>query len=165
MDQAVVADKFRCDGRVDGLVNRHVSAHIVCRLSGFSGFLLLLLHAGKEAFLVYGKALFLQDLLREIKREAVGIVKLEGVRAGKRRKPVFLYVLFHVGKDGKTLVDGLVELVLLLGQHLGDHGLLFLQLRIAVFGEGDDRIGQICQEFSFDSKLSSVAGRTAQKTP
>ena len=55
----VISHKFRGDGRVDGLVYGHVGAHVVGRLSCFSRFLFLLLHAGGKTVLVHRKPFFL----------------------------------------------------------------------------------------------------------
>ena len=134
MDQMVISHEFCGDCRVDGLVNGHICAHIVGGLSGLSGFFLLLLHAGGKALFIHLEGPFLQDLLCKIQREAVGIIKLEGVCAGKGIRAALSHLLFHIGKDGKALVDGLIELVLFLCKDLKDHHLLLLQLRISVFG-------------------------------
>ena len=91
-----------------------------------------MLHAHAKARLVDGEALLRQDLLGQIRGESEGIVQLESVLPGKLRGSLGFHLLFHLGQDAQALVDGLVELVLLLGEHVQDEGPLLLQLRVAV---------------------------------
>ena len=57
---------------------------------------------------------------------------VEGILAGKRLFSRFLQFCLHGRQDAQSLVNGLVEFILFLGQNLKDKVLLLLQLRIAV---------------------------------
>ena len=63
----------------------------------------------------------------KIKREAVGIIELKGVSAGEHRLALGLMLLDHAVVDAQASVDGLVEVLLLHADDLGDIGLLFPQ--------------------------------------
>jgi hypothetical protein len=58
-------------------------------------------------------ALLLRDHLREVDREAVGVVELEGVGAGEDGFALLLVALEHLGEDAHAAVDGLGEVLLL----------------------------------------------------
>ena len=96
MHQPVVPHKLCGDSRIDGLVNRHVCSHIVCGLSGCPGRILLLLHAGSKALLVYGEVSLLQNLLGQIHREAVGVIELERVLAGEYLLTLLCHLRLHL---------------------------------------------------------------------
>ena len=82
--KCIIAVKFSSDGRIHKIIDRSVSSgHPGREAPAGSGSLLLLLHAAVKAFSVNGIALISKDLLRKIIREAVGIVQLEGICAGK----------------------------------------------------------------------------------
>ena len=118
MGQTVVAHKFCGECRVDGLVDRHVRSHVVGGLSGRSGLLLLLVHAGLKAVLIHREGFLLQDLFGQVDGEAVGVVELEGVLAGEHRLSLLLHLSFHGSQNSQPLVDGAVEFFLFLRQNL-----------------------------------------------
>ena len=94
--QLVITNKFRGNGRVYGLVHGHIRAHVIGHLAGRSGFLLLLLHTYRKAVLIHRKALLLQNLSGQIKREAKGIVELKSVRAAKLLPTALFYRFRHL---------------------------------------------------------------------
>ena len=94
--QPVIAHKLCCHRRIYGFIDRGVSAHIVCFPAGSSGFLLLLFHAALKALFRHRKTLFLQDLLRQIKGEAKGIIKPEGILARQFLFPLSFQFLHHL---------------------------------------------------------------------
>ena len=79
--QLGIAGEFTVQIGRQFLVHRHISAHVVGPLAGAAGRLLLDLHGLREAVIIHGEALFLQDLLGQIQREAVGIVQAERIGA------------------------------------------------------------------------------------
>ena len=64
--QPVISHKLCCDGRIDGLIDRGVRAHIICHFAGSAGLLLLLLHAALKALFLHGEAFLLQNFLCQI---------------------------------------------------------------------------------------------------
>ena len=132
MPKPVIAYEPSGDGRIDGLVHRHVRSHVIGGLAGFPGRLPLMLHAHAKARLIHGEALLLQNLLGQVRGEPESVVQLEGVLPGELRGSRRFHLLFHLGQDAQALVDGLVELVLLLGEDIQDKGPLLLQLGIPV---------------------------------
>ncbi len=118
ISQTLIPYKFRCHGWIDGLIDRGVSAHIICYLPGSSRLLFLLLHTGLKALFGNGKSFLLQNLLRQIKREAEGIIKFKGILA---RQFFFMFLLQrfrHLIQNAQPLVDRTVKLVLFLCQHI-----------------------------------------------
>ena len=59
-------------------------------------FFLLDLHGFLKSVLVNGKSLLLQDLLRQIQREAIRIIELECVLSGQRLLSSCLHFLLHL---------------------------------------------------------------------
>ena len=107
----IISDKGTGHSRIDFIVNRSVRTHIVGNRTGISSGLLLYFHRLLKAVHIYGKALFCKDFLGQVNREAVGIVKLKRIFAGKHLG--LCRSLFHLGKNGKSLIDGLVKLLFL----------------------------------------------------
>lgn len=79
-----------------------------------------------ETVLVYRKILLLQDLLGQVNREAVSIVEHKRILAGEHLLALLCHLGLHLAQDGKSLVNGLVELVLFLCENLENHGLLLV---------------------------------------
>ena len=121
VSQSVVTYELCGDRRIDGLVNGHIGSHVVGRLSGRSGCLFLLFHAGGETVLVYRKILLLQNFLGQVNREAVSIVEHKRILAGEYLLALLCHLGLHLAQDGKSLVNGLVELVLFLCENLENH--------------------------------------------
>ena len=127
-----VSHKFRGNGRVNGLVNSHVRAHVIGNLAGRPCRIPLLLHGRLEALLVHADSLFLQNFHGKVKRKSVSVIQTESVLAGKHVFALLFDCLLHIVQNTKTLVDGLVEFIFLLGKDIENKILLFLQLGIAV---------------------------------
>ena len=161
--QSVITNKFSGNRRIDGLVYSHVGTHVIGSLAGLSGLFLLFLHGSGKAVFIHGAASLFQNFLGEIQRESIGVIQLESIGSGKTLISGFLHLILHLTQDAKSLVNGLVELFLFLGQYLKNHGLLFFQLRIAVLGQFDDCLGKTGQEPAFNPQLSPMAGSTAQE--
>ena len=104
-------------GRINLIVYRSICAHVIrCLLCASCAFFLL---ASSMAFLnpssSIGKSLLLQDLLRQIEREAIRIIKLECVLSGQRLLPPAVCISSSISlRMAKTLIDGLVKLLLFL---------------------------------------------------
>ena len=162
--QMVIAVKDRRDLDRNLVIDRCILAHVVRLGTRISRTLPLLLHAGIERLLVNGAALLLQDLLRQIKREAVGIVQRERFLAVQFLLSFLLEVLLQTVQNGQALIDGAVKVVLLLLQHVEDEFLLLLQLRIAALRGLDDGSGQICQKCMIDAEQSAVARRPSRQS-
>ena len=94
--QIIISHKFRCNSRIDGLIHRHVRPHIVGRLAGLAGLVLLLLHTCLKAVLIHRKALFLQDLPCQIQRESVSVIQFKGIGAAKHLAVTVSHGLYHL---------------------------------------------------------------------
>ena len=62
-------------------------------------------------------------------------VVIAGAKAHHQK--CFFHILFHVGKDAKSLIDSFVELILLICQYTEDKLFLLLKFRITGFGALD----------------------------
>ena len=133
----IIANEFSCYIDIKIIIYSGVRTHIVCYFTGCTGFDSLLFHGFLESFLVNAVAFFLKDLLCEVKRESVSIIKFECIVTGKSFLAGFLHILFHVGKDAETLIDGLVKLILLVCKNTEDKLFLLLKFRITGFGALD----------------------------
>ena len=71
--QTVIAGKLCGQGCIQRLINV-VAAHVIALLSGAACLFTLNIHGLFKTIRVNGKALLLQDLLRQIQRESVGII-------------------------------------------------------------------------------------------
>ena len=110
-------------------------------------FFLLDLHGFLKSVLVNGKSLLLQDLLRQIEREAIRIIELECVLSGQR-----------------LLSSCLHFLLLFLRKHFEDKVLLLLEFRITILALIDYRRCKLRHESTTDAKHSSVSRCTAYDT-
>ena len=164
MCQAVISHKCGRNLSRDRLVDRHIGPHVVGGLAGCTCFFTLLLHGSLESGLVHRHVLLLQDLNGQIQREPIGIIEFKCIFSGKYGLPFGSHIRFHIRKDRKTLIDGFVKLLLLLGKNLKDHRFLLFQLRITVLGKSNHRFRQFRHESAFNAKQSPVSRRTAQKT-
>ena len=158
--QLVVSDKSRGHGRIHFLINRCRSSHVGCRLAGALAvrtcLVSLLLHRGVEAVLIHGKALLLQDFLRVVEREAVGVVELERILAGELLFSRLFQRAFHLSQNFHSLLIGLLEFLFLGADHVQDEVSLLLQFRVAVLRGLDDILRQRRKERSLNAELASV---------
>ncbi len=138
--QILVSDKFRCDGRINLLVNSCICTHVVCHFTGTSGFLSLFFHASLKLVLIIGKSFFFKNLFGQIYRESVSIVKFECIGTGKFLLAVFLHLIHQVRQNGKSLIDGLIEFFFFLCQNLKDKLFLLFQFRISILALIDDSL-------------------------
>ena len=95
----IVACESAGDLRIDLVIYRSVSSHIVGGLTGTSCFGTLLFHCCTEAFLVHAAAFLLEDLFGQIQREAVGIVESERIFSIESGLSFLLHGSFQIGKD------------------------------------------------------------------
>ena len=161
----VIADEFRGNARIDGLVYRHVRPHIVGDFTGLAGCLPLDFHGFFEAFFIDRHSLLFQDLLRQIQRESVGIIKFERILAIQGLFPLFLCLRHHIGQNGQSLINGLVKLLFFLGNYLEDKFLFLFQFGISILGAFDHILCQFNQELSRNVKQPSVPAGAPQETP
>ena len=165
--QCVIAHKSGGQRRIDLVIDRIVAAGQAVgsvKLPVLSCLLPLCCHGLLKALLIDAEALLLQNLSGEVDGEAVGIIELEGRLAAENLLALCIHLIFHIGQDLQTLIDGAVELVLLAGKHAEDHGLLLIQLRIAVLAELNHGRSQVCHELALDVDLSSVTGSSSKKS-
>ena len=118
--QMIVSGKLSCYGRVDLIVNGCISTHVVCYFTARSCTLSLLFHCCMETVLVDAVALLLEDLFGQIQRESVGIVQFKCILSVQNFFAFALHFFFELGEDTKSLVDGFVELGLLVVQNVED---------------------------------------------
>ena len=123
----------------------------------------LLLHERAEAFLVHSHALFLHHLVRQVKREAVGVIQLERVRAGEHLFALGLMLREQICKNTHPGVDRLVEVFLLRFDDAGDIALLLTQLRILALVFMHHGIHHTVEErIVFAQQLAVARGATQQ---
>ena len=96
MLQIMISDKFRSNCRINLLIYGLLGTHVVCLFASLTCLVLLLLHKCFKAGLIYGAALLLKDLCRDVKRETVGIIQLERICAGKLCLALSLHCLLHL---------------------------------------------------------------------
>jgi hypothetical protein len=118
---------------------------------------LLLFHRGVEAGLVHRHAALAADVLRQVEREAVGVVQLEGDVAGQH--------LLAAGQrrvqDLHAVGERLVEALFLRLQHV-HHALLGgLQVRIGLAHQLDQVGHQLVEERRLLAQLVAVADGAA----
>ena len=139
-------------------------AEIAEGLSGFACTGLLLLHQLAERLVVDAHALLRDHFVRQVDREAIGVVQLERIRAGEDRLALGLVPGQHIGKDLHAAVDGLGEVLLLRAHHAGDIALLLAQLWILALILMDDRVDHLIEERLVHAKQLAVPRSSAQQT-
>ena len=160
---AFIADELR---RGHLLAELHAGpAEVSQRLSGLSRAGFLLLHQLLERLRIHVHAFLVNHFLGQVERETVGVIELEGVRAGENGLALLLVALEHVAEDLHAAVDGLGEVLLLRAHNAGDIRLLFAQLRILALILMDNGIDHVIQERMVDAEKLSVTRRTPQKPP
>ena len=92
--------------------------------------LLLLVHKSLESILVDREACLFGNLAGKVYGEAEGIVKLEGISAGKSAFTLLLCIGNKAVKDTETCVDSCVKSLFLKGHNLKDIVVFCLKLRI-----------------------------------
>ena len=164
MSQTVISDECACHTWIDGLIYCHIRAHVVGHFTGLAGCLSLNLHALLESFFIHIQILLLQDFFRQIKRESVCVVETESILSVQSLLSLCLHLIDHIRQNAKPLVDRLVELLFLFGDHLQYELLLLLQLRISVLGSFNDSLCQLRKESLLDAKQSSMTAGTSEQT-
>ena len=143
-------------------------AAVICHLTGsetiVTCLLLLAVHRLLEGRLINGEALLLEDLLRIIEREAIGIIKLERILAGKLMRTACGELRLHLLEDRHALLVGLLELLFLRLDNAQDEVLLLFKLRITVLRGLDDTACQRRQEGATDAELTSMTYGTTDDT-
>ena len=162
--QMIVSGKLSCYGRVDLIVNGCISTHVVCYFTARSCTLSLLFHCCMETVLVDAVALLLEDLFGQIQRESVGIVQFECILSVQNFFAFALHFFFELGEDMKSLVDGFVELGLLVVQNVEDEVFFLFKFRISVFGSFDYACGKAGKEQSVNAKQTAMTCCTADQT-
>ena len=132
--------------------------------AGGAGALALLLHQSLERGLIDRHALVGGHFLREIQREAVGIVELEGVGAGEHGLALFLVGGEHTGKDGHAAVDRAGEILFLGADDAGDILLTLGELGVSAAVFVDDGIADLIEERLLHAEQAPVAGGAAEQT-
>ena len=79
--QVLVSHKGARHTRGDGLVYRHVRAHVVRHFAGIPRFLSLYFHACVESLFIHAEGFLLQDFLCQVQREAVSVIQAECIFA------------------------------------------------------------------------------------
>ena len=142
-----------------------IPAFVVSGLLVGSGSFFLSLHVYLEAFFICGISVVCQDLLGELQRESVGVVKLEYLIAVKDLGSGLHHIIDVFLYDLLALVQSLVEVILFHLDDLLDVILLLDQLGISFSGNCDDSVGKFLQEGSFDTQKSAMTGCTSQDSP
>ena len=161
--QPVIAYKFSSDGRINVIIHCGVSPHVISFCPCIPGFVPLLLHTILEPFFINREPFLFQDLLGQVQREPIGVIQLKCIFARQHLPPGLCHFLLHLCQDAQPLVNGLVKLLLLLGQHLKDKFLLLLQLRIPILTLCNHGSAQSSQELPSDPQQPAMACRTADQ--
>ncbi len=138
-------------------------AQVAQGLPGLPRPLTLLLHQLFELVPVQLHPLLLHHLQGQVHGEAVGVVQLEGVRAGEGLFPLLLVARQHLVEDLQAAVDGLGEVLLLHPDHLGDIVLPLPQLGVVAPVLVDDGVAHLVQEGLVDAQQLAVAGGPAEQ--
>src|SRR2546425_985915 len=112
-----------------------------------------------EAVGVHRLAALGRDHLREVEREAVGVVQLERLLAGDDLRTL------QFVQPREPALDGLEEAVLLGARHLLDVHALRAELGIDIGHRMDDRTGEVHQRRLTPAQQPGVADRPAQDAP
>ena len=138
-------------------------AQIAQCLTGLAGTQTLLLHQGAEAVFIHGVSGVLAHLLRQVGREAVGIIQFEGIRAGEHRLGLGPMRLHELGENTQPGIDGGAELLFLAADNGCDIGLLLAEFRILAFADAHDRLDDLVQEGPIHAQQPAVARSAAQQ--
>ncbi len=82
--------------------------------------------------LVKLQAVFFQNILRQIQRETVGVIKLERIVAGENCRAGFLQLFNDVADHVQAVADGFAEFFFFHQHNLGDKFALFADFRVCV---------------------------------
>ena len=137
---------------------------IAQRLAGLSGADALLLHERVEAVLIDRHPLLGDHLLRQVEREAVGVIELEGVGPGEHALPRRLVALEQLREDLHAGVDRLAEVLLFVENDARDIRLLLAQLGVLALVFVHDHIHDLVQERLVPAEELAVARGAAQQT-
>ena len=124
---------------------------------------LLLLHELLEGFEVDLHALLARHLDRQVDREAVGVIELEGICTGENGFVVFLMLRQHLGENAHAAVDRAGKVLLLYADDAGDIGGALAQVGIVALVLVDDRLNNITQERMVHAEQLAVAGSAAEQ--
>ena len=146
-----------------------VQPQIQARPGGFvlaagPGLLPLLFHQRLEGILIHAHPLVGGHFLGQIQGEAVGVMELEGVGAGKHALALFLVLSQHAGEDGKAAVDRAGEVLLFGADHTGDILLPLGKLGISVLVFVNDGITDFVKEGFLNTKETAVACGPAEQS-
>ena len=166
--ELIVADEVARDRRIELVIYGRGVTAVICHLTGsetvITRLLLLAVHRRLEGSLIDGEALLLEDLLRVVEREAVGIIELERILTGKLMRTACGELRLHLLEDLHALLVGLLELLFLGLDDAQDEVLLLCKLRITVLRGLDDTACQGRQEGAADAELTSMTYGTTDDT-
>ena len=138
-------------------------AEVAQRLSRLSRANALFFHECLEARLVNAHALILAHLDGEVNGEAVGVVELECIAAGKDRLALCLVLIHQVGENFHTGVDCAGEVLLLYLDNAGDVILLLTKLGVLALVLVDNGVDDLVKERLVHSQKLAVACRAAEQ--
>ena len=121
------------------------------------------LHLLVKARPVQGHPLVPDHLLGEVHREAVGVIELKGVAAGKLGLPLGLVLGQQLGENLHAPVDGFGKVLLLGADDFGDIVLLLPQVLVLPLILMDDGVDDLIQEGLIHPQQLAVAGRPAEE--
>ena len=138
-------------------------AEVAQRLARFACTNTLLLHQILEFIGVDAHSLVCAHLDRQIDREAICVVKLEGVSSGEGGLPFCLMLGKQIGKDLHAGVDRLVKALFLGADDLGDIILLLAKLGILALVFMNDSINDLVKKCVVHAKQLAVTGSPTQQ--
>ena len=134
------------------------------RLLRRAGALALLLHEALELLLVDGHLPLGGDLAREVEREAVGVVELEGDRGGQLG-PRVASAAQGLVEDAHALLERAAEAHLLVVHDAPDLVALGDELRVRLAHEVDDLVGEDREEGLVDADAHALLHGTTDDAP
>ena len=149
---------------VDLVENSFLSTHVALRFSCTSCSLSLLLHANSIAFFISRKSLFFQYLSGQIKRETIGVGKLEAALSVKSSLALSLKLLNILIQDLHASVDSGVEVLFLGSQNLHDVVELFFKLVIFALVTVNNSLYKVFKEQTVYTKQFAVTDSTSEKS-
>ena len=127
--------------------------------------LALLIHQGLEALVVDGEALFGEQLLGQVVREAVGVVQAKGVLGVDPRGRVPLRIGDQLRQQLGPAVERAAEALLLVGNPAHDRIPLGLQVRVGTAEQLDRPLGEPAEVGRLEPQDPALLDRAAHDPP
>ena len=126
-------------------------------------FFFLLFCSFLEAFFIDREPFFFQNLNSKVYRESISVIEAECFFPGHDLFILLLHFFYSLCKNGKALIDRLIELFFFFYNYFKDKFFLFFQLRISIFRALDHCLCQFFQELSVNSEKTAMTAHTTKQ--